>query len=1121
MTRERIPPPTFEAPSKSRIDPAQAPPEPAPSWRDRAGGIGRSSPPPRTAPPRFDFAALHLHDERPHRAVQFRATRDGATGHPVAGPSVYATAVAGVRTGGEPLPYRERIQRAFGPAQDLTRISAHIGGRAGEASARLGADGYAIGEHVAFRAAPDLRLAAHEAAHVVQQRGGVQLKDNVGRPGDRYEQQADAIADAVLAGRSVAALLDPPAPGRARAGVQMQLWGHTQHPQQPVYPKPPTPACDPRALAAIDNEVVELMGTPSYDPSYWLAEGLRCVQPASVFVHARFGTLANGTLRVRAVPVPVAQMTAPGARTRMTYETATNDEFLDLHHPSFPGDGVHPPRLYIAIINGMVSGEVSLATPDRTSPTAQWELARALGWRGLSDIRATHFNRLNNGVLRFEMNPFTFRLSDATDLGGKRYDDADLLDGTGTFTVRDASESFAARANVKGDGVAAGALPLRKTAMGISGAAAFALNLAPKDLFGGKFSGGIRGTFAGGQLTLEGTARYQSRRVNGELTLVLAPRAAAWARVAQVLPRGKLIVPPVTPNQASYALVGWGTVDFALNDWLTGSVSAMLDPDGYITSHGILRPTREFQFLTEPEDFTDPATHPDARAGERRHKARKGEVQLGSTLEAMTPSIPVAGAVNVSGEVKASLFAAGRVGPGRVYDIEIQGSFSTRPGSVLEASATGRINLSAWGRLRVVVSGRLNFEVIADVVKLGSVGVDGAGTLDVRAYAELQPKFERIADKEHPDQANYRVSGVLNAGGSAELGLNGEIVAEFVGKTLFTIDLDRYQWHLGSLALRAEISHVIGSHDPISLNIKPDAFDTSRFSSVLDALIHDRGDRTSAHHPDQLPQDKATLPPPRPDTPTNLSRTFKMNGAPHRLWVEHAPNAVIKMASPGEGGRLDDKLAAEETVVEHAADQQTGGVAQALNEEAAEVRDLRRQSLAAEHSLDNLQSKAREVRDVAGFQELADALSSYGTQFEKTDLAEQERADLSRSRREERERVKAQKAARRATKGSENVARFPSLNEARTAAHKAAGLGNDAVDFVQEIGPHAGRVTGRMSPDGLRGWRIDFDSSKGFHVNWWDRTGGPKRAEWFYGANSIEGGTLDDFLQLLQHFPEK
>jgi hypothetical protein len=40
---------------------------------------------------------------------------------------------------------------------------------------------YATGNHVAFKGAPNLHTAAHEAAHVVQQRGGVQLKGGVGQ----------------------------------------------------------------------------------------------------------------------------------------------------------------------------------------------------------------------------------------------------------------------------------------------------------------------------------------------------------------------------------------------------------------------------------------------------------------------------------------------------------------------------------------------------------------------------------------------------------------------------------------------------------------------------------------------------------------------------------------------------------------------------------------------------------------------------------------------------------------------------------------------------------------------------------------------------------------------------
>jgi RHS repeat-associated protein len=104
--------------------------------------------------------------------------------------------------------------------------------------------------------------------------------------------------------------------------------------------------------------------------------------------------------------------------------------------------------------------------------------------------------------------------------------------------------------------------------------------------------------------------------------------------------------------------------------------------------------------------------------------------------------------------------------------------------------------------------------------------------------------------------------------------------------------------------------------------------------------------------------------------------------------------------------------------------------------------------------------------------------------------------------------------------GQEITQYFNSLNDARAAAIKSSGIGQDAVPFVQEIGPDAGRVTGMQSPDGAQGWRLDWEPGKGFHVNWWDRTGGPKRASWYYGANIVNGGTWDDYQSLLSHFPK-
>jgi hypothetical protein len=149
--------------------------------------------------------------------LQLRATRDlaatpvqlVANEHRPAqdGGAVQQTAAQGVTGGGGPLPHGDTIQRAFG-RYDVSGIEAHVGGNAETASRAIGAEAYATGHHVAFAGAPSLHTAAHEAAHVVQQRGGVQLKGGVGEVGDAHEQHADAVADAVVQGKSAEGLLD-------------------------------------------------------------------------------------------------------------------------------------------------------------------------------------------------------------------------------------------------------------------------------------------------------------------------------------------------------------------------------------------------------------------------------------------------------------------------------------------------------------------------------------------------------------------------------------------------------------------------------------------------------------------------------------------------------------------------------------------------------------------------------------------------------------------------------------------------------------------------------------------------------------------------------------------------
>jgi len=122
---------------------------------------------------------------------------------------VHAAAERGVSGAATVLPHGDTIQAAFGP-HDISGVRAHVGGAAADACGAMGASAYATGNQVAFAGQPDLHTAAHEAAHVVQQRQGVQLYGGVGEVGDVYERQADVVADAVVAGKSAAGLLGAP-----------------------------------------------------------------------------------------------------------------------------------------------------------------------------------------------------------------------------------------------------------------------------------------------------------------------------------------------------------------------------------------------------------------------------------------------------------------------------------------------------------------------------------------------------------------------------------------------------------------------------------------------------------------------------------------------------------------------------------------------------------------------------------------------------------------------------------------------------------------------------------------------------------------------------------------------
>ena len=113
----------------------------------------------------------------------------------------------GVATANQRLPHLERVQSAFG-RHDISDVRTTVG----NAPVSLDANAYTVGDRVAFARDPDVHLAAHEAAHVVQQRAGV-------TPTAEHEDHAERVAEAVTRGHSAESLLDRVAPTAAPVSV--------------------------------------------------------------------------------------------------------------------------------------------------------------------------------------------------------------------------------------------------------------------------------------------------------------------------------------------------------------------------------------------------------------------------------------------------------------------------------------------------------------------------------------------------------------------------------------------------------------------------------------------------------------------------------------------------------------------------------------------------------------------------------------------------------------------------------------------------------------------------------------------------------------------------------------
>jgi hypothetical protein len=152
-----------------------------------------------------------------------RKAADGAPGKQTLVEQSYAESAGSGSGSALPQPIQAKFEGSLGA--DLSGVRVHTGSESAASAEAVSARAYTVGQDIHFGAGQydpgspgGQHLLAHEVAHTVQQSrggGGPQYKLEVSQPGDSAEVEADAAADAMLAGRPATVSSAPRSVSRA------------------------------------------------------------------------------------------------------------------------------------------------------------------------------------------------------------------------------------------------------------------------------------------------------------------------------------------------------------------------------------------------------------------------------------------------------------------------------------------------------------------------------------------------------------------------------------------------------------------------------------------------------------------------------------------------------------------------------------------------------------------------------------------------------------------------------------------------------------------------------------------------------------------------------------------
>jgi hypothetical protein len=578
-------------------------------------------------------------------------------------------------------------------------------------------------------------------------------------------------------------------------------------PGTPAFQRSATPAAAQQAAAPaqeiapgiIDLKAMDKFALPAETSAY-------LSKHKKPFIHARFGSLAEGPIKVR-----------PQGKGH-----SVDDQRMPLNHPVFHlldqvAPGLDPCLIVSADHDGPLSGRVGflsgldLSTEIRKAP-------EIIGLTGFNVESLPLTNRIEKGVLHLGIKGAKLKLASAFA--------ADITLVTEDEQIKDFQGSAHLNAHrAKGD------LEFSRSREGIvTGHALLTLDL-PKN-----FKGGMEASWDGGAVTGEGKLNYQGEKLSGDVIVHLMEKSQA-----QQLVKDKKSPPPevtgdavpaappkAKPKHVEYAIFGEGDLSFAFNEWLTGTAHAVADPEGFVTLVTEITPQKELQlFETHPKKQIGPAI--DVRA---------------------TWGLPVIADVFIGAGGSLHAFADVK---GVFQNIVAKGDYSTDPEKCKSFSLQGTLNVSAAAGLTLRLEVFAGLEILDHTIKAGG-GLDG--TAGIHGYVLATPLlgYREKGEPGEDKKGEFYIKGSMEVAAEPFLGLSGNVFISLRTPWWSPLSDRDWPWELGSktwpiggsFGFGAGVEYVFGS------GIAPDlTFGEVDFSSdkLLGDLIDDKVSSGSATSP--------------------------------------------------------------------------------------------------------------------------------------------------------------------------------------------------------------------------------------------------------------------------------